>query len=989
MLATAGSLIAEFQPGVNLLTNGSATAPLATGWTVIAAGGNGWSNTSTGGYDATGGYFITSFGLCQRSQTIDLLAKGFTPEELDKGAPLRVSEAISEYYQNSVHDTYYIKVELRDAAGAVLDKWEAGTSAVLKPAVNSWVVESHEFRDYGPGLRTIYFEDGGVDEGFWAQFYGTYHDAATVEFINSPPSDIVLTPATIGEGTPAGGIVGQLTATDPDHTVHTFALEPDVTTETAPLLTQGAAGWRYWDQAAAPQGDWTGILFDDSAWTSGTAPLGYDSNNADAWLVTKINYGADPANKPITAYFRTTFNVTDPQAITALTCTLQIDDGCVAYLNGHELFRDGIADGVAVTNTTLASRSISGGDENDFDPVTITPDKLAYLRAGVNVLAIEVHQQAANSSDMTLDINLNAVSLTASNNYSNGLFEVVGTELRVKDGSASLVPGDYTVRVKAMDPAGAAFAKLLTVQRNTTTYTFAPTDITMTSSPLPENSPAGTIAGTLSVVDGDAGQAHRFELVAGAGGEDNAKVTIAGNRVFLAESPDFEAGSSLKILVKVTDSTGLSFTKALNIQITDVTTEDQDADGLTEAEEDVNGNGVMDAGETDPFLADTDGDGFSDRVERQAGSDPRSAASIPTGVPVNQITTHATGDSWLTAASWDGGQVPTGAQIAISDNLTFRSPPALDPVFPALGVDLRNGAIFRMKHSGLCSIGRIVLRNATLQQGMTTAIGVGGGATLLEVPDADGVTPDGIIDTATAPLELRASLTGAGSVSVIGTTGLVRLLSPAVSFTGELSIDGSQVVVVHPSALTGSSRIDVKAGTFSMETAVSLPAARFEVSGTGKLNMSQSLTVGGAVLGGVTIPNGIHTSAALTALGVPAAAIESGSGTLTVGSTVSEGDSDGDGMSDVMEAIAQTNPHDAADFLRIRSVNPLAPGNKFRLLWTAVPGVTYTVQYSGDTSAGWQDINVVTPATSLGAYDVVLTPPLPGKFFFRLAVKTP
>jgi hypothetical protein len=42
---------------------------------------------------------------------------------------------------------------------------------------------------------------------------------------------------------------------------------------------------------------------------------------------------------------------------------------------------------------------------------------------------------------------------------------------------------------------------------------------------------------------------------------------------------------------------------------------DSDGDGLTDAEEDVDLDGVVDPGETDPHLADTDGDGLSDSAE--------------------------------------------------------------------------------------------------------------------------------------------------------------------------------------------------------------------------------------------------------------------------------------------------------------------------------------------------------------------------------------
>ncbi|MFW2389791.1 MAG: hypothetical protein ACN4G0_15740 [Polyangiales bacterium] len=49
---------------------------------------------------------------------------------------------------------------------------------------------------------------------------------------------------------------------------------------------------------------------------------------------------------------------------------------------------------------------------------------------------------------------------------------------------------------------------------------------------------------------------------------------------------------------------------------------DSDGDGLTDAEEDLNGNRRRDHGETDPYITDTDGDGVDDGEERRRGTDP-------------------------------------------------------------------------------------------------------------------------------------------------------------------------------------------------------------------------------------------------------------------------------------------------------------------------------------------------------------------------------
>jgi hypothetical protein len=187
-LATGGALAAL--PSGNLLENGSGQNPLSTGWTVIENGGNGWGHSSGGGFDSTPGFFITSYGWCRRSQTIDLIAAGATEAELDAQPLIRVGEVISSYAGNGGgNDRYFIRVELHDADHNVIAAWDAGTQAAPLTATAGWTEHQYDFENYGPGVRYIYFEDGGIDTGFWAGHYGTYHDAASVEFFADTDSD--------------------------------------------------------------------------------------------------------------------------------------------------------------------------------------------------------------------------------------------------------------------------------------------------------------------------------------------------------------------------------------------------------------------------------------------------------------------------------------------------------------------------------------------------------------------------------------------------------------------------------------------------------------------------------------------------------------------------------------------------------------------------------------------------------------------------------
>ncbi|MBU1238557.1 MSCRAMM family adhesin SdrC [Myxococcota bacterium] len=56
---------------------------------------------------------------------------------------------------------------------------------------------------------------------------------------------------------------------------------------------------------------------------------------------------------------------------------------------------------------------------------------------------------------------------------------------------------------------------------------------------------------------------------------------------------------------------------------------DSDNDGLADGQEDLNHNGVVDPGESDPRKDDTDDDGVSDLIEMAAGTDPQDGADNP------------------------------------------------------------------------------------------------------------------------------------------------------------------------------------------------------------------------------------------------------------------------------------------------------------------------------------------------------------------------
>ena len=163
------------------------------------------------------------------------------------------------------------------------------------------------------------------------------------------------------------------------------------------LIGKGSV-WKYLDNGSNQGTAWRLVGFNDSAWASGAAQLGY----GDGDEATVVSYGPSGSNKYITTYFRRLLSIGDPSQYSSLVLNLLRDDGAVVYLNGTEIARSNMPAGT-VSSGTLASGAVAGADESTFYPYVISPQLLV---GGTNVIAVEVHQAAADSSDISFDLEL-------------------------------------------------------------------------------------------------------------------------------------------------------------------------------------------------------------------------------------------------------------------------------------------------------------------------------------------------------------------------------------------------------------------------------------------------------------------------------------------------------------------------------------------------------------------------------------------------------
>ena len=152
--------------------------------------------------------------------------------------------------------------------------------------------------------------------------------------------------------------------------------------------------WRYDDQGIDLGTAWRGTNFNDSAWTSGPAQLGYGQGDEQ----TIVSYGFDDFEKNVTTYFRKRF--TRPSAVTNLALRLCFTDGIAVYLNGTEIFRRNLA-----TNAPFGELATGSNTErqNFWTSIPVTP---SLLRAGTNTVAVELHRLDRMQTDLSFDLQL-------------------------------------------------------------------------------------------------------------------------------------------------------------------------------------------------------------------------------------------------------------------------------------------------------------------------------------------------------------------------------------------------------------------------------------------------------------------------------------------------------------------------------------------------------------------------------------------------------
>ncbi len=211
-----------------------------------------------------------------------------------------------------------------------------------------------------------------------------------VEFFSAPGGTGTVLRRLTATGLYSGGGTTVTTVTAPAITTDTLVASGGNPPTAAPA---NSGPWRY--LAEGPPAGWQNEEFDDTTWTEGTPHFGFGESDQRTTLPT-------PAGRA-TWYFRRTFNV-DAAALplyTAVTLRMVYDDGAIVYLNGQEVTRKNLP-ATGVTDASPASAKRPNASENSFESIPLTAF-LSKLHAGVNTLAVEVHNFPESDNDLSFD----------------------------------------------------------------------------------------------------------------------------------------------------------------------------------------------------------------------------------------------------------------------------------------------------------------------------------------------------------------------------------------------------------------------------------------------------------------------------------------------------------------------------------------------------------------------------------------------------------
>ncbi|HMS83318.1 MAG TPA: DUF4347 domain-containing protein, partial [Nitrospira sp.] len=404
----------------------------------------------------------------------------------------------------------------------------------------------------------------------------------------------------------------------------------------------------------------------------------------------------------------------------------------------------------------------------------------------------------------------------------------------------------------------------------------APTDLSLSANTVAENAANGTVVGTVTGTDPDAGDTKTYSLTDTAGGRfainsSTGQLTVADGGLL-----NYESTTSHNVTVRVTDAGGLTYDETFTINLTSVNEipTNISLSGSTVAENATNGTVVGTASTTDPdtgdthtySLADTAGGRFA--INSSTGQITVADGSLlnyesATSHNITVRTTDAGGltrDQVFTINLTNVNEVPTGSDATVTIN-EDTSHTLTTANFGFSDVDAGD-SLSAVRIDTLPSAGSLTLSGATVTAGqLITVVDITAG-NLVFSPSADAngtgyasltfSVRDGNNAYDVAPNTLTFDVTGVNDAPTI-----TNLSGDSMSYSEgdgpvviEQSGDALVVDVDSTNLDTGTLTVSIPSGGDSAEDMLSI---RNQGTGAGQIGVSGStVTYGGVTIGTFT-----------------------------------------------------------------------------------------------------------------------------------------
>jgi hypothetical protein len=404
---------------------------------------------------------------------------------------------------------------------------------------------------------------GGTDRDFNDVVFTVTKSGGSNPPVNSAPTDINLSGASVSENV-AGGVIGMLATIDPNAgDKHTYSVSDSRFEVVDGQLKLKAGTSLNYENGSDVQ---LTITTTDQGGLSHSESFTIAVENVNE-APTDISISTLSVDENAAGAVVANVTTTDPDA--GDTHSYSVSDSRFEVVGGQLKLKSGVSldyeteSSVQLQVTTTDQGGLSHSEDFTIQVKDVSePTNAAPTGVGLN--GWMVTENVIGAVVGTLTTTDPDVGDTHTYTVDDNRFEVVGNKLQLKSG-VSLdfeEESSIVVNVTTTDQGGLSYSDNFFISVKNVAE--APTDITLNPFQVDENE-FGASVGTLSTVDDDTGDTHTYKV-------DDGRFEVVGDQLRLTEDStlNYESEPTVTLNVTSTDKLGNSFTKAITVNVRDL-----------------------------------------------------------------------------------------------------------------------------------------------------------------------------------------------------------------------------------------------------------------------------------------------------------------------------------------------------------------------------------------------------------------------------------